>query len=190
LKAHEVLAMPQLIPQNELNQSFVRKWRSLAEKALIQKPNMPWFQMLDSEDHIFLFKRNASSGVFFVSNDHKKVEYIHVYENVTVKGHRKAAEALLYNFGATTKKLSDEIFFEWMLPEFKFIVTDGTYTPSGQSWFVHQYAQAFARGLKVWLIDLAKDISKQIDKEYFDTYQFVHWGSEENFQKIRFAISY
>ena len=142
------------------------------------------------EHHIFLFKRNVSSGVFFISNDHHTIDYLYAYESVVVQKHRRAVEALLYNFHPTTKGASNEVFFEWMLPEFKFIVTDSVYTPSGKKWFEHQYSQAFSRGLKVWLINVNDNTSRQIDKEFFDVYGDLYWGSEESFKNNRFAISY
>src|ERR1700692_2209946 len=93
----KVEAMPQLIPQNQLNDKYVWEWKKVAELALKRKHRLVQHSM-ESGDFFFYYEKSKSTGVFFISNDGVHVDYLYAYKSIKIEGKSTAAEALAYRF--------------------------------------------------------------------------------------------
>ena len=181
-------AMPQLIPQSLLNLAYVNKWKVYAEKYLAKGTISP-VEMPGTKYPLYHIKKSAVSGVWVISLDGKTVDYIYAYSSFRLKGKHKASEALAYLFNPQVRGVTKEVFFDFLLPELTFVVTDSVYTPDGHKWFQAEYNWAFARGFNVYALDLTKKVELvQIDKEAFYKLQPLYWGKDKIHQKYRFAI--
>ncbi len=192
-------ASPQLIPQNDLTMGYVNKWKSEAEKALRIGRNITQHKMKEARYVLHRWAKSSASGVWFITLDGKSVDFIYAYQSIRLdkSGKHKAAEALAFNFTKNKEPLDPGrivgvmrgIFFDHLLPDLKFVVTDFMYTPDGLDWFGAEYETAFGRGYKVYAIDLTgKPKVEQISQEQFFELQPLYWGKDKLHQKYRFAI--
>lgn len=185
------LAMPQLIPQDKLSLGYVNGWKLEAEKALRLGRHITQYEMDSRSAVLFHWAKSSVSGVWFIALDGKSVDYLYAYQSIKLEGIHRASEALAYLFTDDVRGVTKEVFFDRLLPNQKFVVTDSIYTPDGHRWFKTEYAYAFRKGYKVYAIDLtAKKYQhvRQIDKEEFVKLQPLYWGLDDAHQKYRFAI--
>lgn len=182
LKAH-----PQLIHQDQLQRSYVEEWKKFAETQL----KLGTLRILRTKDKWSLYHvTKKGRGAFFVSEDRKTVDYLYGYRTLKLKGKNQAYEALAYKFNPMVGGIAKEIFFNFMLPELKFIVTDSIYTPKGHDVFQNQYAYAFQHPNKynVYSIDTKSGGVDRVLKEDFYSLTPEKWGEEDPFANYRFAI--
>ena len=188
IKNLKVTAMPQLIPQSELTIKYIDYWKQEALSAYRNKSLTP-IALKERDLAFYHYKKSALNGVLFVmSLDNTEIAYLYAYEKCTVAGKPKAAEALAYTFKMEARGLMKEVFFDHLLPYVGFIVTDSMYTPDGKKWFEAEYATAFDRKHKVYSIDLSTNAVSEVDRADFHKVVPLYWGTEEEFQKYRFAI--
>ncbi len=189
-------ASPQLIPQNDLTMGYVNKWKAEAENSLRVGSNVTRHK-LDPEDvddyisNLYHWAKSSVSGVWFISRDGISIDYLYAYQSIRLdkSGKHKAAEALAYLFNPSVRGVTRGVFFNHLLPDLKFVVTDFMYTPDGHRWFESEYNEAFRRGYKVYAIDLTgKPKVEQITHEQFFELQPLYWGKDKLHQKYRFAI--
>lgn len=192
--AHKLQAMPQLIPQGELNMAYVNKWRKLATDA--KKRGSVKAHLLSPSDELnptvlYHYKKSGSSGVwFFWDNVNQVVTYLYAYTSISLAQKPRACEALAYLFDTSVRGFTKEVFFDYLLPDQKFVVTDSQYTPDGKRWFEAEYAFAFRSKLKVYALDLTKKEIELtlIDSKTFRELQELYWGEDDLHQQYRFAI--
>lgn len=183
----KIEAMPQLIPQNELDNQYVEKKRIEAVQALRRGYHIS-SSLLGLGDTLHHYQKSNTSGTFFVADPDGTINFLYAYQSIKIEGKPRAAEALAYRFNFRGKGLIREIFFNHLLPQCKFVVTDYAYTTLGQEWFDTQYHQALARDLKVYAIDLRSKTFKRIDAKTFIELQPLYWGLDDAHQQYRFAI--
>lgn len=182
---------PQLIPQDQLDMAYVNKWKALAEKSLRIKRNVSTHNLRYRDYPLYHWKKSSVSGVWFIAIDGKTVDYLYAYESLRLEGIHKASEALAYLFNEDVSGVTERVFFEHLLPDLKFVVTDSIYTPLGHRWFRAEYNDAFGRGYNVYAIDLGLGKGqkiRRINKSEFDELQSLYWGKDTQHQKYRFAI--
>jgi hypothetical protein len=189
------LAMPQLIPQDQLSMQYVNKWKADAEKALRLARNITLHKLEPEyqESTLYHWAKSSTSGVWFISLDGKSVDYLYAYQSIRLdnSGQHKAAEALAYLFNPSVRGVTKGVFFNHLLPSQKFVVTDFMYTPDGHRWFEAEYVHAFGLGYKVYAIDMTgKTKLEQITEEQFWALQTQYWGLDAKHQKYRFAIKF
>jgi hypothetical protein len=185
------LAMPQLIPQDQLSMQYVNTWKADAEKALRLGRGLTEHPLRNRTYPVYHWAKSASSGVWFISLDRKSVDYLYAYQSIRLdnSGQHKAAEALAYLFNPDMRGVTEKIFFDHLLPGQTFVVTDFMYTPDGRRWFEAQYNDSFGRGYNVYAIDMTgKTKLEQITEEQFRELQTQYWGLDAKHQKYRFAI--
>lgn len=183
-------AMPMLIPQDQLNMKYVETWRKRAEYAL-RRNSVTKVKLTTHPIPLYLYKRSTNSGVWFASTDGQSVDYLYAYQQLKVSNHPRAAEALAYLFNPDVRGLTREVFFDFLLPDRKFVVTDSMYTEDGKRWFEAQYMLALSHpeAYTVYAVDLKSNSLKSIfSKEEFHQLQPKFWGRSVTHQKLRFAI--
>jgi hypothetical protein len=191
------MAMPQLIHQEDLNMAFVLKWKKVAEMALRNKKLTP----IRMENHVYpLFHcaTSKTSGVWFISGDRSKVDYLYAYFNAKVDRKTAVIEALAYLFTEDVRGVTKEVFFSYLLPYSKFVVTDSMYTPDAERWFGAEYVYAFCsngafnNGYKVYAFELSKgkttNYRQVLTIDEFNKMKDGYWGLSGVHQKYRFAI--
>lgn len=183
----KVEAMPQLIPQDELNDEYVWEWKKTAELALKRKHHVSQHAM-QTGDILHHYEKSKTTGVFFIANDGTHVDYLYAYKSINIEGKPSAAEALAYRFSDDIAGVTKEVFFDFLLPCCKFVVTDSVYTPDGQRWFKAQYNWAFGRRMKVFGLDTKEKTFFPVDRETFLFLQHSYWGLDDAHQHYRFAI--
>jgi hypothetical protein len=183
----KIEAMPQLIPQGELDRSFVEKKRIEAVQAL-KRGHRISTSLLFMGATLYHYQKTNTTGTFFTADPDGSINFLYAYKSIPLEGKPRAAEALAYRFNNRGKGIIGEVFAKHLLPHCKFVVTDYAYTPLGQDWFDTQYDHAFARGLKVYAIDLKAETIKQVDAQTFLELQPLYWGLDDAHQKYRFAI--
>jgi len=186
---YQELAFPQLIPQDKLNIEYVNKWRNDAEKALRIGRHVSIHDIKNRDFKVYHWRKSSVSGVWFVAIDGKTVDFLYAYQSLRLNEVHRASEALAYSFNPEqVAGVIGKVFFDHLLPNLKFVVTDSLYTPDGHRWFLAEYNEAFGRGYKVYAIDLAKNTIVRIDKKKWSDLQPLYWGKDEAHQKYRFAI--
>jgi len=185
--ATKIEAMPQLMPQHELDRSHVEKKRVEAQQALKRGHRISTSRMFTG-DLLHHYQKSGTSGTFFVADPEGNIDFLYAYQSIKMEGKPRAAEALAYRFTPAAKGLIREIFFNHLLPYCKFVVTDYAYTPLGHEWFTGQYALAARQGLTIYAIDLTAKTFKRIDAATFTELQSLYWGLDDAHQKYRFAI--
>jgi hypothetical protein len=183
----KVEAMPQLIPQDDLNDDFVWEWKKTAELALKRRYRLTQ-QAMQTGDILYHHEKSKTTGVFFLAADGVHVDYLYAYKSINIQGKPTAAEALAYRFSDDVVGVTKEVFFDFLLPYCKFVVTDSVYTPDGHRWFKAQYNWAFGRGMKVFGLDMKEKTFFPINKETFLFFQHSYWGLDNAHQHYRFAI--
>jgi len=185
------LAMPQLIPQSKLNPDYVEGWRKYAASAL-KNANLTPIKMQTMPYLLYHKRKSNTAGVWFISQDGITIDYLYAYQSVQIKGQPKASEALAFRFAKRfVRGVTKEIFFDHMLPDLRFIVTDSMYTPDGLGWFEAEYIYAYHVGHKVYAIDMRDQASlHQITEKEFDGLQPLYWGMDDLHQQYRFAIEH
>lgn len=188
----KLTAMPQLIPQTELNMQYVEKWKRKALSAYKHKALTP--RRLRSTNLPLYHAKIGAGGVYFVMNKDELV-YMYAYTMTTIPVHgapnKVAAEALAYVFDDEGSGLMKEVFFDHLLHDLRFVVTDYIYTPKGRTWFVAQYRTAFLEGHRIYVTGLTDDFElMEADRDVFVALSRAYWGSADDFQKYRFAIEY
>jgi len=130
--------------------SYVNKWRADAEKALRLGRNITQHKMMESRHTLHHWAKSSTSGVWFISLDGKSVDFLYAYQSIKLdrsgKQH-KAAEAMAFNFTKDKEAgnpgrivgVMRGVFFDHLLPNLKFVVTDFMYTPDGRDWFDAEY---------------------------------------------------
>lgn len=181
-------AMPQLMETDQLKRAYVAKWRKFAKERL--KFGTVSIHKIKGQPYRLYSATRQGRGVFFISQDGKTIDYLYGYQVVSVKGKASAYEALAYRFNPDVKTVSLRVFFDHLLPELKFVVTDSLYTPEGYDWFRKQYSYAFDHPAKyqVYAIDTATNFSLKINQEEFQLLTSSLWGHSEPFAKYRYAI--
>lgn len=189
------LAMPQLIEQSDLDMTYVNKWKLRAERYLkhgepkpIKMPSRP----LDTYK-LYHYQKSGSSGVWFIVNKRNEIGFLYAYQSVKIGDIHQAAEALAYTFDKSLRGYIRDVFFDHLLPNSKFVVTDFMYTPDGHKWFEAEYAFAFSTGLNVYAIEIVskrEQTVRQIDRDEFTQLQSQYWGMDDEHQKYRFAIEH
>lgn len=139
------MSMPQIIPQSELSMTYVeslRKEAMSAWKRRSQTTKVSQHRLTDSHFELFLFRKSAKSGIYFVIHENK-VGFLYAYQAATLPNpdgsspkFASAAEALAFSFDENVVGVIKNIFFDFLLPAQKFVVTDSIYTPTG-SQMVH-----------------------------------------------------
>lgn len=196
-KVHRYLetAMPKLIPQSELDIAYVNKWKKAAENHLKYKKPSP-IEGFTTSYPLYHLATSNTRGVWYISEDGKTIDYLYAYQSIKLQK-PKAAEALAYlfspgggpNYELGVRGVTRDIFFNYLLPQQKFVVTDSIYTPDGYRWFQSQYAFAFrTAGYVVYAWDMKRNEVRQIAKEEFKSLQTAYWGETDEHQLYRFAI--
>lgn len=193
-------AMPQLIPQDKLDMDYVNGWKQDAEKALRLGRHLTPHPMQSRPTTLYHWAKSSVSGVWFIAEDGKSVDYLYAYQSIRLEGVHRASEALAYVFNADAdmgssgiRGVTKEIFFDYLLTDQKFVVTDSIYTPDGKRWFQAEYSHAFAAHAKykVYAIDLGAARGSRIRPVTWDEFrqlQPLYWGQDTAHQKYRFAI--
>ena len=185
-------SMPQMIPQSGLNQAYVDNWRRYAERALRgwKKDNVLSPVVRKSTKFTLYHKKKSNtSGVWFLSEDAKKIDFLYAYSSAPIFGKPHSVEALAYRFSEYTRGQIRDVFFDYLLPNSGFVVTDSQYTDDGHRWFQAEYVHAFNNGYKVYAIDLGVDMhARLINVDEFWALQDKYWGQDDEHQKYRFAI--
>lgn len=184
-------AMPQLFPQRELNVATLKRLRKEVESKLaFRNTSSKIFEPTTSPlpYPVLWYKQSSERGVFFISRSMKTVDLLYAYQTVTVQSRKHVAEAFMANFESATAGLMLPVFFEVVLPIFKFVVTDFVYSTKGHQQFELFYNMAFMRGYDIYAIDLEKNQVTPVNKVQFNELQSEYWGTEKHFQKKRFAI--
>lgn len=184
-------AMPQLIPQDQLNMKYVMEWKASTEKALRIGRGVTKHTLEDRTFPVYHWAKSSVSGVWFISLDGENVDYLYSYQSLLLGGNHKASEALAYLFNTDVRGVTRAVFFNHLLPQQKFVVTDFIYTPDGHRWFQAEYNDAFGRGYKVYAIKLLANKHPTVElitEEQFRELKGEYWGKSKAHQKYRFAI--
>ena len=201
----KIEALPQLIPVLHGSDQFVRKWKRACENILRNGMNSSRVTELDipgvsktalGKVYHWEKKTGNEEGMYFASENGKSVDFLYYYCKVRILHLEKkaVAEALAFRFNENalyTRGLLPILFFDFLLPRVKFVVTDSVYSMDGQRWFYPQYRQAFANPGKytVYALDTSTLSVAEVTNDQFQALQSRYWGSTEEFQRYRFAIS-
>lgn len=190
------VALTQIIPQDDLNFDYVNRWKNEAEIALKTNRNITQITRYKSPGaNLFHWKKSSVSGVWFFSRDNISIKYLYAYQGLQLNGIPKAAEALPYIFYNDSlehdqvRGVTRTVFFDHILPDQKFVVTDSIYTQDNKRWFDTMYDNAFIWGHKIYAIELPTSVISEISPEEFYTLNSLYWGQDTEHQKYRFAIS-
>lgn len=205
MSTKKVEAMPQLIPVLEGSDYFVELLREKCESCLRHKmgssrvTRVPIQGFSDDEPgkvYHWATQANGEQGMYFATEDHKSVDFMYYYTSITLQHPKRSrvAEALAFRFNEHalyTRGLLPILFFEHLLPTAKAVVTDSIYSDDGKGWFIPQYRQALAAPGKynVYAVDTETMSIAKVDQKQFWALQSRYWGSTEEFQRYRFAIS-
>lgn len=206
MTSYKVEAMPQLIPVLQGSDKFVQKWKTACEGVLrngmnssrvipIKIPGMSD----QGPGKVFHWekKRDFEEGVYFATEDGKSVDFLYYYQGlqILIPSRKNVCEALAFRFNPDakyTRGLLPILFFKFLLPSAKFVVTDSIYTKDGEErWFHPQYREALAHPhqYSVYALDTTNREITEISLDQFWALQPRYWGSTEEFQRYRFAIS-
>ena len=187
------LAIPQIIPQDDLGMDYVNKWKKFALSGLecgkLEPVHMP-ARPFDS-NKLYHYLKSGSSGVWFLVNRKREIAFLYSYQSVDISREPQAAEALAYLFDEHTRGYIRDVFFDHLLPYSKFVITDFIFTPQCHRWFQAEYNHAFSTGRLVYAIEILDKRTqsvRQIDRDEFDRLKPLYWGLDTAHQKYRFAI--
>jgi len=124
------LALPQLMPQDELNMQYVDNLKQETEQALLLNSCIT-LHKLEPEyaaETLYHWGKSTVSGVWFISLDGKTIDYLYAYQRILLNGKIRTS-ALPYLFNPHVRGVTKGIFFNHLLPDQKFVVTDFIYTP-------------------------------------------------------------
>ena len=202
----KVEAMPQLLPVLSGSDKFVQKWKTACESTLrngmnsarvtpLKIPGMS--DQASGKVYHWEKKRNFEEGVYFATEDGKSIDFLYYYQGLQLQSPARkiVCEALAFRFNQDakyTRGLLPILFFNFLLPAAKFVVTDSIYTKDGEErWFHPQYREALAHPgkYKVYAVDTLTRSTAEINLDQFWALQPRYWGSTEEFQRYRFAIA-
>jgi len=186
------LVLPQLMPQDELKMQYVNKWKQETEQALLLNSCITLHKLEPeyAEETLYHWAKSTVSGVWFISQDGKTVDYLYAYQRILLNGKIRTS-ALPYLFNPLVRGVTKGIFFNHLLPDQKFVVTDFIYTPDSYRWFDCEYITAFHRDYTVYFIDLRNNGRvSQIGDLNFMHLKVSYWGLATAHQQYRFAIEF
>jgi hypothetical protein len=192
-----ITAMPRLIdPLGPLN-SFVQGVRSKIRIAVSK--NGRGVSIRTVTDHgldrpINYLKLGELSGVYFTLTEDRDVGFLYYHKALRVSSKLRfvPAEALAYRFvsGLGHHGVLAPVFWDSMLPRFKLVLTDSQYTEEGKRWWYSQYSLAARNPARYGILvaDPKMGLWGTMNPRTFDENAEAYWGTEEFFERFRFAI--
>lgn len=88
-----------------------------------------------------------------------------------------------------TKGIAERVFFDYIAPRADLVVTDGEQTPDGKRFWMLRIAEAYRRGLPVYLFDYNdKRIVQAMTFQEFHAMVPAFYGSSQKYSSKRIAI--
>lgn len=191
--AAELFQTPQIVAPTDFNLADATANCQLAQKLIKKKTET----IEDTADYEIIRTGSVRNGNIALLNKHNRLidylvhynakHYSHIGQTVTqLRLWRRAASP--YVQGITRR-----IFFYYFLQNYPAIMSDGSQTPDGRSFWLGRMAEATSLGYRVGLVDLYKRQIAWFDPSHsaFEDWISDHdkWGGAEPYQGLRYLIS-
>jgi hypothetical protein len=131
---------------------------------------------------------------FTVDEDTKLVSFVYYYRSLNAPGFPSnlAAESLAFTFskGFGNRGVLVNIFFDHLLQERKFVLTDAEYTSDGERYWNIQYARAISSPEQYGVVSVDTELGTWsiLDRPTLKLLKDKYWGDSDTFKRWRFGV--
>lgn len=133
-------------------------------------------------DHVYTVDAASDQLAYFI-------EFVQV--DVGLSGHSAVTQIALWRNRSVYSSLgmATAVFFNYLLPRFKIVMSDSLQTESGQYFWLNRMVEALRKGLYVYGYDLDTNTFTAVTRENFTQIQNHYWGTEAAHERRLVVIS-